>query len=148
MFERLKSLAQSAPSFRPALSGAALAVRSAWGSLAAIAIAGSAVWLLYQHPPMQSVGPGELGIRRNPLTVETSRWRDGSVLVLPGLHDMRVFSMRDRSYRPAQSARADGPAPLQSLEGLSLGVDFAIRYALDPARLEESARGLPEDIGA
>ena len=67
---------------------------------------------------------------------DVSEWRDGSVFVFPGLHQMRVYSMRDQTYRPEQVSRADGPAPLQSLEGLSLGVDLAVRYALDPEKKE------------
>src|SRR5262249_43082397 len=100
------------------------------------------------HPPMTTVGRGEVGIRANRMTGEVSEWRDGSVLVVPALHDMRVFSTKDQTYRPAQSTRADGAAPFQSVEGLSLGVDLAVRYALDPARLREKSASLPEDLQA
>ena len=63
-----------------------------------------------------------------------SEWREGSVLVLPGLHaDARVLAARPELARRRRSSRADGPAPLQSVEGLSLGVDLTVRYALDPA---------------
>ncbi|HEY6966144.1 MAG TPA: SPFH domain-containing protein [Burkholderiales bacterium] len=163
MLQRLKALVESiraafsrSPELVSQAAGAAqegarrgiARLAAARAAIVLLAAAGAAGWLLVAHPPLQNVGPGELGVRTNRLTGEMSRWRDGSVLVLPGLHEMRVFSMRDRSYRPTQSSRADGPAPLQSVEGLSLGVDFAVRYALDPARLEESARNLPEDIGA
>ena len=163
MLQRLKGLVESiraafsrSPELVSQAAGAAqdrarrgvARLASARTAIVLLGATGAAGWLLVAHPPMQSVGPGELGIRYNRLTGETSRWRNGSVLVLPGLHELRVFSMRDRSYRPVQSARADGPAPLQSLEGLSLGVDFAVRYALDPARLEETSRNLPEDISA
>ena len=149
MLERLKSLVQSIhlPSFRPALSGAAQAARGARGALVLLGAAGAAGYLLYQHSPVQTVGRGETGVRANRITGEVTEWQNGGVLVIPGLHEMRVFSMRDRTYRPAQSARADGPAPLQSLEGLSLGVEFAVRYALDPAKLREVSTRLPEDIG-
>ncbi len=70
------------------------------------------------------------------------------MLVLPGLHEMRLYSLRDQTYRPSQSARADGPAPLQSVEGLSLGVDLSVRYALDPAKLSAVSRNLPDNVGA
>ena len=56
--------------------------------------------------------------------------------------------MRDRSYRPAQISSAEGPSPLQSLEGLSLGVDLSVRYALDAARLRSVWNTLPDDISA
>jgi regulator of protease activity HflC (stomatin/prohibitin superfamily) len=88
-----------------------------------------------------------VGVRTNRLTGSVGEWRDGSVLVLPGLHDMKVHSVRDRSYQPAAIRRADGAAPLQSVEGLSLGVDLSVRYALDAARLAALSRNLPDDVG-
>ena len=77
-----------------------------------------------------------------------SESRDGSVLVFPGLHDFRIFLLRDQVYRPTDSMRADGPSPFQSVEGLSLGVDVAVRYALDPARLRSVAASLPDNYAA
>lgn len=110
---------------------------------AAVGVAG---WLLYKHPPMQTVGRGEIGVRTNEVTGDVTQWRDGSVLVLPGLHEMRIYSLRDRTYKPEQVTRAAGPAPLQSVEGLSVGVDLTVRYALDPARLASTARTLPDNL--
>ncbi len=112
------------------------------------ALLAAAAYALYRHPPLQSVGRGELGIRANGLTGDVHEWREGSVFVLPGVHRARVVSLRDRTYRPTQSARADGVAPLQSLEGLSLGVDLSVRYALDPGRVRALWATLPDDIGA
>ena len=66
---------------------------------------------------------------------------------LPGLQQMRVFSLRDQSWRAAQMSRADGPAPLQSVEGLSLGVDLTVRYALDPLKVAALAQDLPDNVG-
>jgi regulator of protease activity HflC (stomatin/prohibitin superfamily) len=117
--------------------------------LAVVVIAGGiAAYAIYSHPPMQTVGRGEAGVRQNRLTGEVTQWRDGSVLVLPFVHEMRVFSTRDRTYRPVQMAKASGAAPLQSLEGLSLGVDLSVRYALDRSLLREAASRLPDDIDA
>jgi regulator of protease activity HflC (stomatin/prohibitin superfamily) len=163
MLQRLKALVQS---MRDAFSGsaefrsqaAALAsdgsqraiarLSAARGTLLLLGVVAGAGYLVYRHPPVQSVGRGEIGVRTNLVTGNVSEWQDGSVLVLPGLHEMRVYSVRDQTYRPTQSAKADGPAPLQSLEGLSLGVEFAVRYALDPAKLREVSARLPDDIGA
>ena len=125
---------------RAALAGSAGLV----ATVAVVAVAGVA---LYSNPPMRTVGQGERGIRENRFTGEVTQWRDGSVLVLPFMHDMRIYSIRERTYRPEQLAKATGTAPLQSREGLSLGVDLAVRYALDPNRLAEVSRNLPEDIG-
>jgi regulator of protease activity HflC (stomatin/prohibitin superfamily) len=112
----------------------------------AAAVAGVAVLLVYKNPPLQTVARGEVGLRASRLSGEVTEWRDGSVLVLPGVHDWRLFSLRDQVYRPVESASADGPAPLQSLEGLSIGVDVQVRYALDPAKLRAAAERLPEDL--
>jgi regulator of protease activity HflC (stomatin/prohibitin superfamily) len=117
------------------------------GTLVLLGIVGGTAYVLYHHPPVQSVGRGEVGVRTNLLTGSVSEWQDGTALVLPGLHDMRLFQMRDQSYRPEKMTSASGPAPLQSLEGLSLGVDLSVRYALDPAKLAAISNSLPENIG-
>lgn len=48
---------------------------------------------------------------------------------LPG-----VFA--DRVYRPERSVRANSEAPLQTSEGLAIGAEITIRYALDPQQLD------------
>jgi regulator of protease activity HflC (stomatin/prohibitin superfamily) len=144
MNPRLNALAQlMARAFR---STVALA-RSRMGLLigtAAIAVGGYAVAL---NPPLQTVERGEVVVRSNQLTGAASLHHEGSLLRLPGLHELRRYSLRDQVYRPVDSAKADGDAPFQSVEGLSLGVDLTIRYALDPARIAAMSRNLPEDIG-
>jgi regulator of protease activity HflC (stomatin/prohibitin superfamily) len=113
-----------------------------------LAVAAAIGYALYRHPPVTTAGRGEVGVRANRVTGEVTEWREGGALVLPGLHEARVFSVRDRVYRPVQSLRADGPAPFQSVEGLSLGVDVTVRYALDPARLRALWNSLPDDPAA
>jgi regulator of protease activity HflC (stomatin/prohibitin superfamily) len=164
MIYRLKTLAQSirnlfggkdssagpatGASADPAAAARAQAALARFGSLfVVIGVCGGAVYFVYSHPPLTSVGRGEVGVRVNNLTGNVSEWRDGSVLVLPGLHSMRVYSLRDQTYRPEQISRADGPAPLQSVEGLSLGVDLSVRYALDPARVAAMSKNLPDNLG-
>ena len=115
-----------------------------------ITVAGIAVLstiALVLHPPLQGVGRGEVGVRINHLTGAVSEWNEGSVFVLPGLQQMRVFSLRDQSWRAAQMSRADGPAPLQSVEGLSLGADLTVRYAIDPLKVATLAKSLPDNVG-
>jgi regulator of protease activity HflC (stomatin/prohibitin superfamily) len=114
--------------------------------LVVLAALGAIGYALYANPPVRTVGQGEAGVRENRFTGEVTQWRDGSVLVLPVVHGMRIYSLKDRQYKPAKLARAEGAAPLQSMEGLSLGVDFSVRYALDPAKLREVAGKLPDDI--
>ena len=115
--------------------------------LAITGVAVASVYVLVVHPPAQGIGRGEVGVRTNHLTGRVSEWSEGSVFVLPGLFDLRVFSLRDQSYRAAQMSRADGPAPLQSIEGLSLGADVSARYALDPLKVAALAKSLPDNVG-
>lgn len=115
-------------------------------ALALAAALGLAGFGLYRHPPVQAVAPGEAGVRTNRLTGATAEFPEGPVLVLPGLHELRRYSLRDRLYRALEGASAGGAASFQSVEGLSLGVELAVRYALDPARLGTAAARLPPDI--
>jgi regulator of protease activity HflC (stomatin/prohibitin superfamily) len=115
-------------------------------AIGAAALLGAAGWVLFTHPPVRSVGAGEVGVRTNLLTGSAVQWRDGSLLVVPGVHEVQVLSVRDRTYRPAQIASAAGAAPVQSVEGLSVGIDLAVRYALDPARLAVTTRNLPANL--
>jgi regulator of protease activity HflC (stomatin/prohibitin superfamily) len=59
---------------------------------------------------------------------------------------MRVFSLRDQTWRAAQMASAEGPAPLQSVEGLSLGADLTVRFAIDPLKVAGLAKSLPDNV--
>jgi regulator of protease activity HflC (stomatin/prohibitin superfamily) len=159
MWNRIKGMLQSVRGRlgRPtaAVGGAAGAIAEhtlsrlagARRALVALAFVGAASYALYSHPPMQNVGRGDVGVRTNRLTGDVSEWRDGGVLVIPGLHDLRMYSLRDQTYQPDQIRRADGAAPLQSVEGLSFGVDLAVRYALDPANVRTLSKSLPDDIG-
>lgn len=122
-------------------------LRRARGVVLVLVVAGGLGYALYRHPPMQTLGHEEVGLRSNRLLGGAVReFGEGGVLVLPGLQELRRYSLRDRVYRPTDSASAGGPAPFQSVEGLSLGVDLSIRYALDPARVAAAASHLPEDI--
>jgi regulator of protease activity HflC (stomatin/prohibitin superfamily) len=142
MFQRFKELfAHAARAFVGAISAARVAI-------VGFALFLAAGYAMYKHPPIRTVARGELGIRLNRLTGAVEEWRDGSVLALPGLHDVRVFSLRDQVYRPTESARADGSAPFQSVEGLSIGIDITVRYAVDAAWLRAVWTRLPDDVGA
>jgi len=105
-------------------------------------------WFLYKHPPFTSVSRGEIGVRTNQVTGTVTLWREGNVFVVPGLYEMRVFSLRDHIYRPVQAAHAEGAGALQSVEGLSVGVDLAVRYGIDPSRVTQMAQSTPDDISS
>jgi regulator of protease activity HflC (stomatin/prohibitin superfamily) len=116
--------------------------------LVAGTVVAAAGLMVYRNPPVQHLAQGDLGVRLNQFTGAVSLWRDGSVWVVPGLHTMRLFSLRDQSYRPEAMRQATGSAPLQSVEGLSLGLDLSVRYALDPASPAVKAGNLPDNVAA
>lgn len=103
-------------------------------------------YLLWKHPPVRSVSRGEVAVRSNLLTGATAQFGTGIVWTLPGLQQVRLFSIRDQVYRPQHSSRANGESPFQSVEGLSIGVDLSVRYAIDPARVAVIAKTLPDDV--
>ncbi len=130
-------------------AGMARAASGIAGAKVVLVVAGVTViaaYTLYQHPPLENIGRGEVGVRINRFTGDISEWREGNVLVLPGLHDIRVFALRDQTYQPEQIRRAEGAAPLQSVEGLSFGVDLSVGYALDATKLRATSKTLPDNI--
>jgi len=108
------------------------------------ALLGLAVFL---NPPLRSVLPGEIGVRVNRVTGAMAVVPEGPVLVAPLVHALHLYSLRDQVYRPVRSARAAGEAPFQSVEGLSIGMEMTVRYALDPDRISSIARRLPREVG-
>lgn len=152
MSDRIKSITQAV---RAALGHGAAGVQAASSRvgklstskpvilLAALAAGG---YLVATHPPLHHIGSGEVGVRVNQFSGAVTEVRDGMMLVLPGLHQLRRYSLQDQTYRPQASSKASGDAPFQSVEGLSLGVDLTIRYALDPAKVALMAKKLPTDI--
>jgi regulator of protease activity HflC (stomatin/prohibitin superfamily) len=108
----------------------------------------SIVYGLCTHPPFESVRRGEVLARADALDGSVSVYTAGTVFVLPGIHQARRYSIRDQVYRPTESASATGPAPFQSVEGLSIGVDLAVRWTVDRARLAQMSKEFPDDISA
>jgi regulator of protease activity HflC (stomatin/prohibitin superfamily) len=107
----------------------------------------AAAWGLCTHPPLRNVPNGDLGVRMNRLNGEATVVQAGTEFVVPGLHDLRVYDLHEQTFHPADSESAGGSAPFQSVEGLSIGVDIAAHYVLDPARIGTIARDLPADVG-
>jgi regulator of protease activity HflC (stomatin/prohibitin superfamily) len=113
-----------------------------------IAVVVLIVYGLCTHPPLDSVRRGEVLARTDALDGSVSVYTAGTVFVLPGIHQVRRYSIRDQVYRPAESASATGPAPFQSVEGLPIGVDLTVRWAVDRARLAQMSKEFPDDISA
>ncbi len=156
MLQRLKTLAAAARQALARRGAHSLAAAPAAGRtlrrlLPPLLLLGAATaggYVLLTHPPLQAVPHGMAALRTNQFSGSTSEFRSGSYLMIPGLHELRLFPLRDQSYHPTQLARADGPAPLQSVEGLSLGLDLTLRWSLDERRLPELARRLPDALEA
>jgi regulator of protease activity HflC (stomatin/prohibitin superfamily) len=106
------------------------------------------VYGFYTHPPFDSVRRGEVLARIDGLDGSVNVYTAGTVLVLPGIHQVRHYSIRDQVYRPTESASATGSAPFQSVEGLSIGVDLTVRWTVDLARLSQMTKEFPDDISA
>ncbi|MES2945770.1 MAG: SPFH domain-containing protein [Pseudomonadota bacterium] len=116
------------------------------GLLITTVVLGGLGYLLWTHPPVQTVARGDVAVRTNQFTGNTEAFRDGTLVVLPGMHEVRHFSLRDQTFQALDSSKADGPAPFQSVEGMSLGVDLTVRYALEPTAIIAASKNLPDDI--
>ena len=108
--------------------------------LSLCALAGGFIYM----KPIRTINPGEVGVRVNRVTGHIGQLHEGWAVVLPGVHELRRFPLRDQIYRPA---RDDDRGNYQTAEGLSIGVDVAVRYALDPAHIVTVAEELPTDVG-
>ncbi len=60
------------------------------------------VYGLCTHPPFASVRRGEVLARTDALDGSVSVYTAGTVLVLPGIHQVRRYSIRDQVYRPTR----------------------------------------------
>jgi regulator of protease activity HflC (stomatin/prohibitin superfamily) len=105
-------------------------------------------YALYKHPPYVKAERGELVVRSNTADGSTNAYRDGLVLVVPGVHQVRTYPTRDQVFRATESASATGPAPFQSSEGLSLGVELTVRWTIDRSRITQMSKEYPDDLNA
>ncbi|MGC1459619.1 MAG: SPFH domain-containing protein [Steroidobacteraceae bacterium] len=122
-------------------------VRYRW-RLAALGALAACGYGLYEHPPFATANGGEVLVRVNQLDGSVKSFSDGTVLVLPKIHQVRRFSTRDQVYRLAEGASATGSAPFQSTEGLSIGVDLTVRWAIDRGRIAQMSKNYPDDLSA
>ncbi|HXU74818.1 MAG TPA: SPFH domain-containing protein [Polyangia bacterium] len=111
--------------------------------LAVLSLVGLTAGFVYMKP-IRTINPGEVGVRVNRVTGHIGQLHEGWAVVLPGIHELRRLPLRDQIYRPS---RTDGRGQYQTADGLSIGVDVAVRYALDPAHAVTVAEELPTDVG-
>lgn len=131
-----------------AAPGAVHSLRRALPPLLLLTAVTAAGYGLVTHPPVQAVPHGQAALRTNQFSGGTTEFREGSFVRIPSLHEVRLFPLRDQSYHPEAIAKATGPSPLQSVEGLSLGLDMNVRWAVDERRLAELSRKLPDNVEA
>jgi hypothetical protein len=76
--------------------------RFRWRLVVAAAL-GSIIYGLYNHPPFESVRRGEVLARTDALDGSVSVYGAGTILVLPGIQQVRRYSISDQVYRPTNS---------------------------------------------
>ncbi|HEY4341947.1 MAG TPA: SPFH domain-containing protein [Steroidobacteraceae bacterium] len=133
-----------------ALRAGAIAVGAAIGRqrwrFAILAVLVLCAYAAYKHPPFATAPGGEVLVRTNQLDGSVHSYSAGTVLAIPGIHQVRLYSTRDQVYRLTEGASATGPAPFQSTEGLSIGVDLTVRWAIDRSRLAQMSKDYPDDL--
>jgi regulator of protease activity HflC (stomatin/prohibitin superfamily) len=135
------------PDYSPVSAGSFAPSRKTMIAAAAFIALASGGYMLIKHPPMQTINAGQAGLRTNQLTGAQSEMSEGNAWVIPGLHSLRIVPLRDQSYRPTSMAKNDGAAPVQSVEGMSLGIDLMVRYAVDPSKVSSVASRAQQDMG-
>ncbi len=137
--ERFDSLRALGHAMQPVLQ------RAAWPLAALAVLGGGGAWLAQQRA---DIPPGERLVRTNSFSGHAEVLSDGKAWVLPGVHQMRRLPARDLTVTATRLARHDSPKALQTVEGLSVGLEVTVRLALDEQRLVQLARTLPDAIGA
>jgi regulator of protease activity HflC (stomatin/prohibitin superfamily) len=107
-----------------------------------VLLIGAGYWIV-KNPPLHTVDPGSFTVRLNKFDGTTVTATDGVMLSLPGIHTIYSVDMREQSYRPAPAGNEEG---FQSTEGLSFGLEVAVRYTLDMKVLQNQLSKLPADI--
>lgn len=121
----------------------------AWmGGALALALFAGGAYYIYTHPPIAAIERGEIGLRINRWTGRIEELHEGTHWHLPGVHDLRRLSLRERIFRAQESESAQGQAPFQTVEGLSIGLEVAVRYALERSQLLHIAQNLPQELDA
>ncbi len=92
------------------------------------------------------VEPGQGAVRVNRLTGSVTVLSEGWSLAIPGVTRLVRFPLREQVFRTEGGVSARAKGGFQSLEGLSVGADITVRYALDRSRMREIALRLPEDV--
>src|SRR5262245_19213906 len=95
----------------------------------AVAGLGLAAFLLPRF--VTGIAPGEAGVRVNRLTGSVAVLPEGWSLAIPGVTRLVRFPLREQVFHIGAATGATGRNAFQSTEGLTLGADITVRYALD-----------------
>jgi len=114
--------------------------------LLGVLVLGALTAALVLARPIRSVAPGEAAVRVNRLTGGVDVLDEGWAVVIPGLHEFRRYPLHDQVYRPTDAARVAGTGAFQSIEGLSIGIDVSVRWALEPDHMSQAARLRPDTV--
>jgi regulator of protease activity HflC (stomatin/prohibitin superfamily) len=141
-----KAFALAGSGVRRLAAAAAQVFAGARALLLALGLIALTAWLLVKYPPLETIPAGEVAVRINQLSGASSVLEEGPALRVPALHALRRFTLRDQIVRPTGGQQAGGASPYQSVEGLSLGVDLTVRWAVEPGRVAHIVRTLPFDV--
>ena len=84
--------------------------------LAVLSLVAMTAGFVYMKP-IRTINPGEVGVRVNRVTGHIGQLHEGWALVLPGIHELRRYPLRDQIYRRrARDRRAR--RRIQTVEGL------------------------------
>jgi len=97
------------------------------------------------------VPDGSAGVRVSQIWgVRPGTLYPGVHLVTPLIDSVALYDTREQVYLTATTEAAKGAKELltvQAREGLNIGIAVAVRYRIDPRRLDFIHANLPEDIG-
>lgn len=100
----------------------------------------------YHRPPWVELPEGEALLRTQRWSGQVEVFDHGMVWVLPGVHRVRTLTLRDQLYSPAGASGAQDKAAFQSVEGLTLGVELHVRWAVDPKHLASHGPAWPDAL--
>ena len=92
------------------------------------------------------IEPGYAGVKLDRLGGQPQVLPEGWTLVLPGVTRVVRYPLREQVYRSMRGAGGQ-VVRFKSVEGLGIGADVTVRYAIDPNKLRQIAVRLPEDVG-
>lgn len=111
--------------------------RKPWHRLIGLAvlIATGASLLLFLKSSFGFVPPGQASVLANRWSGSLTLQPEGPCLQLPLIHELRTFPTGSLTYTDQRGTRSDGEAPYNSFEGLPIGLEVTVRYAIPREQL-------------